>query len=59
MIQILRFTQNDRKNEMKEHLKKLRPRKRHLRYVWKGLILLVGLSMIIGQIAFYAISGSR
>lgn len=40
-------------------LKKLRPRKRHLRFVWKALIILAGLSMVVGQVAFYALSGSR
>lgn len=40
---------------MKEHLKKLRPRKRHLRWLWKGLIILAGLSMIVGQVAIYLI----
>lgn len=28
-------------------------KKRHLKYFWKGLILLAGVSFIVGQIAIY------
>ncbi|MBI3342436.1 hypothetical protein HY024_04920 [Candidatus Curtissbacteria bacterium] len=38
---------------------KIRPRKRHLRYIWKGLIILAGLSMIVGQVAFYLLGANR
>lgn len=44
--------------QITNHLNKLRPRRRHLRFVWKGLIILAGLSMIVGQIALYALSGN-
>lgn len=36
-------------------LKKLRPRKRHLRYIWIGLVVLAGLSFLVGQVAIYLI----